>query len=140
MWEVTNQSGQSCCLHYCGTDICNPDQPCSGFLKKDLQGILDYIVRLSTIDSAKIEPHRTFIAQLKQYIQSLLLSPFNSIAYQNPEPRSVQFYHEILEACATKTKDGKQNASSASTAKAKGGQNDYVTQYLVRMGLLKKWQ
>jgi len=133
LWEMQDESSRSCCLHYCGVDICNPYKPCTRFVKIDLTGILDYITRLSTMDHAKLEPHNTTLAQLKTYIRSILYNPHRSLSYQIPEYKSVKFYHDIVEIDFLKSKEKKDPA-----AKGKNLKDDPVAMQLVKMGLLQK--
>ncbi len=135
LWEMREDASRSCCLHYGGIDIPNPYQPCTGFVKKDLSGIFDYVSRLATTEHAKLEPFQTILSELKQYIRSVLLSPHSTIGYQVPEYTSVKFYHDIIEATFLKTKDSK---NSTTAAKAKTPQNDFVAAYLCKLGLLQR--
>lgn len=133
LWEMNEDSNRSCCLHYCGVDICNPYKPCTHFAKIDLTGIFDYVTRLMGTDHAKIEPHQTLLAQVKAYIRSVLYNPHKSLYYKVPECTAVKFYHDIIEADFLKSKDKKE-----STPKAKCIKDDPVAIQLLRMGLLQK--
>lgn len=133
LWEMKEESSRSCCLHYCGVDICNPYTPCTRFAKIDLTGILDYITRLATLDHAKLEPHNTLLMQVKVYIRSILYNPQRSLMYKIPECKEVKFYHDIIEADFLKSKDKKETV-----AKQKQLKDDPVAMQLVKMGLLQK--
>lgn len=133
LWEMREDANRSCCLHYCGVDICNPYKPCTRFTKIDLTGIFDYITRLASTEHAKLEPHVTILAQLKAYIRTVLYNPHKSLSYQIPEYTSVKFYHDIIEADFLKSKEKKETV-----AKAKSIKDDPVAMQLVKMGLLQK--
>ena len=133
LWRMTEESGNSCCLHYSGVDICNPYKDCTGFAKIDLTGILEYISRLSMTEHALLEPHATILAQVKNYIRSILFNPQRSIFYQVPPYKSVKFYHDIIESDFLKSKESKQP-----TAKAKNMKDDSVAMYLMKLGLFQK--
>ena len=134
LWEMRNEEGRSCCLHFCTIDIANPYVPCTGFAKKDLSGILDYLYRLLQTDHAKTESHYTMLTQVKQYIRSILHNPYGTIGYRR-EYRSVQFYHDILDAAILKNKDVKKETLQP---KAKETKEDLIAQHLIKLGLMVK--
>lgn len=133
LWEMKEDANRSCCLHYCGVDICNPYKPCTRFTKIDLTGIFDYVTRLAATDHAKLEPHATILAQVKAYIRSILYNPQKSLSYQIPAYTTVKFYHDIVEMDFLKSKEKKEPV-----AKAKSAKDDPVAAQLIKMGLLQK--
>lgn len=131
LWQANNDGDLSCCLHIGGVDICNPHVRCTQYIKHDLTGILDYVMRLSSTDKALASPHSTILTQAKRYIRAALGNPYYSIEYRLSEHRAVRFYHEIIDEMA-KQKDGK------GPSKAKAKQDQFVKQYLMKLGFAKK--
>ena len=131
LWQTDTEMGGSCCLHISGTDICNPQMRCTHYMRQDLSGILDYVVRLLATEKSRLEPYYTLLTHIKKYIREILSNPYNTLEYHSLEHRPVRFYHDIIDA-ALKQKDNKQ------IAKPKPKQDEFVAQYLMKLGLLKK--
>lgn len=136
LWEMQTEEGRSCCLHFGYIDICNPYVACSGFAKKDLSGILDYVLRVLNSEQAQQDPYNTVLLQVKKYIRSILHNPYGTLEYHH-ENRSVKFYHDLLASAAmNKTKESKKEVKQ--TAKSKNQKDDVVIQYLIKLGLFVK--
>ena len=134
LFEARNEQGVSCCLNYCGLSFCNPYKPCTRYASLDLAGILEYVSRLSSIEHAKLEPHNTILLHVKQYIQSILSNRRVDVLYQIPQHVSIRFYHDIVEADYLKSKESK----PSSQAKSRAIKDNFVTAYLVKLGLMQK--
>ena len=131
LWQANNEGDYSCCLHIGGADICNPHVRCTRYARHDLAGILDYVVRLLSTDRALVEPHGTILLQVKKYIREALHNPYYSVEYRLSESRSVRFYHEIIESLVKQQKENK------GVAKSKSKQDQFVQQYLMKLGFGK---
>lgn len=133
LWEMRDGPRASCCLHYCGIEICNPYKPCTKFSGVDLVGIFDYVSRLAMTEHAKIGPHPKILAQVKEYIASIVRNPHKTILYRVPQYTSIKFYHDIVEADYLRMKDQK-----GGQAKQKSVKDEFVSTYLAKLGLMEK--
>ncbi len=96
LWQMKDEQSSSCCLHINNVDICNPDHPCTRFLGTDLNSISDYISRLLATEKGALDPHKTILTQIQRYIRTVLMSPYNTIAYRLDLRYAVPFYHDVI--------------------------------------------
>ena len=132
LWEQMTDSGPSCCLRFGGADICNPDTPCQHYMEADLAGIWQYASRLLSTERGAVEPYHTDLVQVTRYIRRSLNSPYVVVPYRLDQHRSVRFYHELIDA-AVKSKD--KGSPRGQTQKKQSQKYDYVTEYLIKLGL-----
>lgn len=105
LWQMEDERGSSCCLHMQDVDICNPYKPCSKVLAIDMNGILDYVLRILGSDKNVTNNQAAELLKIKKYIRSVLSNPYMTLAYRLDMNRVVSFYHDNLTKVAS-TKPG----------------------------------
>ena len=150
LWENINTltGSHSCCLCFAGTDICNPNIPCTNNQYVDVAGIYDYIARLLSLDKSACFSFATLLNQAQYYIRYILRST-RTIWYVREEQRDVVFFDQLIDTCCkpcekplkpcdTKSATKSSTTSTSSTSSTdKQKQEDKVFKYLVSLGMAK---
>ena len=141
LWEYNRNGERACCLSLSGTDICNPQTPCTRNVSTDIMGINDYITRLLGLEKAGSLSYATILTQAQYYIKHVLYSSITQLTYRYDEYRNVKFFHEMTEAPKQTEKAAKGTPASGGAAASTVGakKDDPVFAYLVKMGLARPW-
>lgn len=96
LWEYKSPENQrSCCFHFSGTDICNPNTPCTYNIKTDLDGIYRYIQRILGLEKASSFSFYTTLQRAQYYINHLLSSSLIQLSYRQDVYNTVEFFHDL---------------------------------------------
>lgn len=134
LWELNQENQRSCCLYLDGSDICNPNQPCTRNAAYDLTQILQYVSRIFLIDKGSHFAYHKVLKQAQGFINHALSFHLH-MYYRYDVQRHVKFYHEIAEStkAALADKSNKNSTSLPSLDKQKN--EDAVLAFLVKQGL-----
>lgn len=128
LWQMDDESESSCCIHMDDVDICNPGKSCTRFLRADLNGIDEYLVRLLITEKGSIDEHAIVLKRVQRYVRSLLANPYRYIAYRFDVHRVVQFYHDLIVVPAKGAKPAE---------KPKSKEPEKLNPLLLKYGLIK---